>query len=275
MEPENYKDYLNDIIYSTYNNEKIDFIIKVEGWKNLNTNSVEKLGVTVLNKETLKQNIFTIENEESLELKSKLRKILIEAINQKYILKDSVVTIVFDESLTEDYPLGMLVIEVSKVLYRIARFNLTEFMESNLVLEKIIEIAEEIRKEGREGKMIGALFVIGDEEELNPYLSQLILNPFFGYPDEMKDLMNKDLNETIKEYAQMDGAFIISNKGIVRSCGTYINVDTTDVKKYYGWGTKHLAASAVTTVTKSIAVLISESGNTIKIFKGGKLILKY
>jgi len=274
MEPDTDKYFFDDITKSVCKNKKIDYIIKVEGWKNLNTDVVEKLSITVLDKKTLKQNIFTIINDTELILKSKLKKILVEAINQKLISKDSVVTFIFDDSFDPDYPFGVLVLEVSKVLYRIARFNLSEFMQNNSVLEKIIDIAQEIKKEGREGKNIGTLIIIGDEEELTPYLSQLVLNPFYGYPEDMRDILNQDLTETIKEYAQLDGAFIVNNKGIVRSAGTYINVDTNDVKKYYGWGTKHLTASAITSTTKSIAVLVSESGNIIKIFKGGKLVLK-
>jgi DNA integrity scanning protein DisA with diadenylate cyclase activity len=272
---EKYKEILNESIFSVYNHDEIDYIILVEGMSDLDSNELLKHKVTVLDKQVMEKNIFFMENDDKLDLTFKLRRILSEAINHGFIKKNSIVTFLFDTSMSDEYTLGMLVLHVSRILYRIARFNLTEFMKTEQVLEKVLEICDEIKKEGREGKMIGGLFLIGDIEELSPFCCQLVLNPFFGYSDNMKDIINNDLNETIKEYAQLDGAFIISNDGIIQSCGTYIDVDTKDVKKYMGWGTKHLAASAITQKTKAIAVLISESGNKIKVFKEGKLILKY
>jgi DNA integrity scanning protein DisA with diadenylate cyclase activity len=252
-----------------------DHIAKVEGITNINTNKIEKLKIYFTCLENNESNVLEVENDENLETEAKLKNILVGAINLKYLKKDSVVLFVFDKSVSRSFSFGVVVLEVSRVLYRIARFRLTEFMENEKVLEKILEICEEIKEEGREGNHVGALFVIGDEEEISPYMRSLILNPFYGYPENLRDLLNNDLNETIKEYAQLDGAFVINNKGIVLSAGTYINIDTQGVKRYYGWGTKHLAAVAITYRTKSIAVLISESGNVIKLFKGGRLILKY
>jgi len=237
--------------------------------------NVSNFKITVLSKGCHKEKIFYVENKQELNFESKIKEIIIKAIKLNHVKKDSKIILVYDDSISREMTLGTIVLEVSKVLYRIAKFKLSEFMENETVLEKIINIAEEIRNEGREGKKVGALFVIGDEKELNKYIKPLILNPFHGYPEEIRDLFKNDLTETIKEYAQLDGAFIINNKGIIVSAGTYIDIDTSDVKRYYGWGTKHLAAVAITSKTNSIAVLISESGNLIKIFKNGKLILKY
>lgn len=253
----------------------VDHIIKIEGWENLNTKKVEKLGVNIICLADNEKYNFNIDNDENIEVEAKLKQILIDAIDKKYIKKDSIALFMFDKSASRTFNFGMLVLEVSRVLYRIARFRLTEFMENEKVLEKVMEIAEEIRTEGREGQHVGTLFVIGTEEEVSPHLKPLILNPFYGYPEELRDIISNDLNESIKNYAQLDGAFFINTRGIVISAGTYIDVDTTNVKKYYGWGTKHLAAVAITEKTKSIAVLVSESGGLIKLFKNGKLILKY
>lgn len=275
MKDDSFEKLLKNNISTIFKDTKINYIIKIEDLKILNFAEIKKLKVTIYDKETQEKNYFLIENDENLGLKLKIRNILTEAIKLKHIQSDSTVIFTFDKALYNEYTYGIFIIEVSRILYRIAKFKLTEFMEHELVLEKIIEICEEIRKEGREGKMIGTLFVIGDEEELKPYLKPLILNPFYGYPEELRDIINQNLNETIKEFAQLDGAFIISNKGILLSAGTYVNIDTNNVKKYLGWGTKHLTAAAITERTKSIAVVVSQSGNLIKIFKGGKLILKY
>ncbi len=142
------------------------------------------------------------------------------------------------------------------------------------VIDRILTIAEEIRDEGREGRKIGTLFVVGDPEELEQYTKQLILNPFKGYLPEERNILSEELKETVKEFAQLDGAFIISKDGIIISAGTYIDVDTSDVRRYQGWGTRHLAAAAITVKTDSIAVLVSASGGKIKVFKGGKIIMR-
>jgi diadenylate cyclase len=266
---------LNSKIKDLSSTLNIDHIAKIEGKTNLETEKIETLDIMITCLENNITNSLEVENDYNIDTESKLKNILLSAIDLKYLKKDSVVLFIFDKSISSNLSFGILVLEVSKVLYRIARFKLTEFMENEKVLEEVLGICEEIKKEGREGKHIGALFVIGDEEELQPFLRPLILNPFYGYPENLRDLLNNDLRDTIKEYAQLDGAFVINNKGILMSAGTYIDVDTKNVKKYYGWGTKHLAAVAITSQTKSIGVLISESGNVIKLFKNGKLILKY
>ncbi len=272
----NVSNFLEGSLNAIFKNTNIDYIIKITKLRelNLHISDDEKLLITIIRKKDNKKFSFKIEND-NIDYSIKLKNIIIKAVDLKYVEKDSSVVFIFDKTINADYSLGIIVLEVSRVLYRIGRFKLTEFMENEAVLEKVIQIAEEIRKEGREGKTIGTLFVIGEESELAPYMKPLVLNPFYGYPENLRDILVSDLNETIKEYAQLDGAFVISNKGIVISAGTYIDVNTEGIKKYLGWGTKHLAAVAITEKTKSIAVLVSESGNVIKLFKNGKLILKY
>src|SRR5262245_55359948 len=59
------------------------------------------------------------------------------------------------------------------------------------ILESLIELAVEIAREGREGRRIGTLFTLGDEQTV--------------------------LRGTVKELAQLDGAFLVSREGIVLS----------------------------------------------------------
>ncbi|MFW5704272.1 MAG: DNA integrity scanning protein DisA nucleotide-binding domain protein [Nanoarchaeota archaeon] len=261
-------------LYRELNADNI-LIVEAQVQKNFEENNVpETLRINVLRKGQEKGENFVLPNPENLQFSDKIKEILIEAIKLKLILQEAKVVFIFDRSCMFDFHLGMLVVEVSRVLYRIGKFDLGEHMEDDTVITKVIDLAEQIRDEGREGKKVGTLFVIGDEEELKPYLKSLILNPFFGYPENLRNVLQSDLSETIKNYAQLDGAFILSNDGTVLSCGTYLNVDTTGVKSFDGWGTRHLAAVAITAKTKAVAVLVSESGGLVKVFKNGKLILK-
>ena len=108
-------------------------------------------------------------------------------------------------SITVEVPLES--VKISSIARKLKGFD-------PRVVERVIEIAEEIREEGREGKKIGTLFVIGDPNELALYTKQLILNPFKGYLPEERNILNEELKETIKEFAQLDGAFIIGKDGL-------------------------------------------------------------
>jgi DNA integrity scanning protein DisA with diadenylate cyclase activity len=141
------------------------------------------------------------------------------------------------------------------------------------VIERIVDIAAEIGKEGREGKHIGALFVVGDTDRVMPLTRQLILNPFQGYAEDQRSVLDHTLEETIKELAGLDGAFIIRGDGVIESCGTYLKTASQDQFELpRGLGARHHAAAAITAVTDSIAVTVSASTGTVTIFRGGSII---
>ena len=143
------------------------------------------------------------------------------------------------------------------------------------VIERVVNIASELGKEGREGKPIGALFVVGDTEHVMPLTRQLILNPFKGYPEDQRNALDPTLEETIKELAGLDGAFIIRGDGIIESCGTYLKTASQEEFELpRGLGSRHHAAAGITAVTDSIAVTVSESTGTVTIFRGGSIIIE-
>ena len=83
------------------------------------------------------------------------------------------------------------------------------------VMERIIAIATELAVEGREGRPIGTLFVIGDSKRVTAMVKPLVLNPFHGYKEEDRNILNPFMDETIKEFSQMDGCFVIQGDGVV------------------------------------------------------------
>jgi len=91
------------------------------------------------------------------------------------------------------------------------------------VLETVLNIALELSGEGREGKAIGATFVIGDNEKVMKLSRPLIMNPFKGYPEEARNILDEDVHETIKEFALLDGAFVIREDGVVMSAGVHLD----------------------------------------------------
>lgn len=141
------------------------------------------------------------------------------------------------------------------------------------VLERVINIAAELGSEGREGKPVGGMFIIGDAEHVAPLTRQLILNPFRGYPEEDRNILDPQLEETVKELATIDGAFVIRGDGVIESAGTYLKAATqADAELPSGLGARHQAAAAITNLTDCVAVTLSESTGTVSVFRGGRIV---
>jgi DNA integrity scanning protein DisA with diadenylate cyclase activity len=141
------------------------------------------------------------------------------------------------------------------------------------VLERIIEIAAELGSEGREGKPVGTIFVLGDVERTMALSRQMTLNPFRGYPEEERNVLSPSLEETIKEFAAIDGAFLVRGDGVIESCGAFLKMTSQqEFDLPQGLGTRHHAAAAVTAVTEAIAVTVSESTGTVTVFRKGRPI---
>ena len=141
------------------------------------------------------------------------------------------------------------------------------------VIESVLSISKELCQEGREGKKIGTTFIIGRRDDVVKHTRQLIINPFTGYADDERSIMDPGLRETIKEFSQLDGAFVIDNDGTIITAGAYITANTDNIEIPNGFGTRHRSAAAITKETDAIAVVISES-NSIRVLKDGKIIMR-
>jgi len=139
--------------------------------------------------------------------------------------------------------------------------------------ERLIEIALCLAVEGREGRPIGTIFVLGEPALLAPYLRQLILNPCSGHPPHERDIHNPSFMETLREFAALDGAFVISHTGTVESAGTYLDAPTYIGTLQRGYGARHAAAAAITMATRCFAIVISESSGTVTVFYEGRVTL--
>jgi diadenylate cyclase len=139
------------------------------------------------------------------------------------------------------------------------------------VLEETVSLAVEIAREGREGRKIGTLFVVGDSGEVMKRSKPLILDPLHGHPDESKQIANPDVRETIKELAQLDGAFLISNAGVVLSAARYIDAASDSLDLPLGLGSRHMAGASISRQTRAVAVVVSES-SMVRMFDDGELV---
>jgi diadenylate cyclase len=139
------------------------------------------------------------------------------------------------------------------------------------ILESLIELAVEIAREGREGRRIGTLFTLGDEQAVLTRSRTLILNPLEGHPENTRHVSDPNLRGTIKELAQLDGAFVVSSSGVFVAACRYLDAAASPIELPLGLGSRHIAAAHITSVTRAVGVVVSESA-VVRLFCHGGLI---
>lgn len=158
-------------------------------------------------------------------------------------------------------------------VYRISETEstLAEMVESDPVLTAAVDVATELGGGGYHGAPVGTAFVIGDGKRVFRRSRQLGINPFKGHPSvNVTDEKKRDI---IKPYAFLDGAFILDAKGNLLAAGRYLEAKA-EVDIPSGLGTRHMAVAAMTSETKAKGVTVSGTDGTIRIFEGGKLLVK-
>lgn len=137
--------------------------------------------------------------------------------------------------------------------------------------EHVLKLAVEIAREGREGRKIGTIFTIGDSERVLECSRPIILDPLEGHPDAAKRIDGADMRETVKELAQLDGGFVVSDDGVVISAARYFNSSTKDVDVPIGLGARHIAGASISQQTDTVAIVVSQSA-VVRIFDNGSLV---
>jgi diadenylate cyclase len=138
-----------------------------------------------------------------------------------------------------------------------------------VTLEK--PLLSEIAREGREGRRIGTLFTLGDADAVLARSRSLILDPLLGHRESARHIRNPNLRGTIKELAQLDGGFIISQVGIVLSACRYLDAVAAHVDVPLWLGSRHLAVANESAATKAVGIVVSES-SVVRIFCHGQLV---
>jgi DNA integrity scanning protein DisA with diadenylate cyclase activity len=140
------------------------------------------------------------------------------------------------------------------------------------VLERVIAIAMELGVEGREGKPVGCLFVVGDSARVEKLTKPLVLNPFYGYKEEDRNILNPFMDETVKEFSSIDGAFVIRGDGVVASAGSLLQAADHDHVLPSGLGSRHAAAAAVSVATDCVSIVVSSSTGQVTLFRRGVML---
>ncbi|MEA2697651.1 MAG: diadenylate cyclase [Myxococcales bacterium] len=143
------------------------------------------------------------------------------------------------------------------------------------VMDALLDLAVSIGVEGWEGRPVGALFVVGDSNTVMEKSRQLTLNPFQGYSEDEKNIMNPDVRHSLHAFAVLDGAFVVREDGVVVAAGRYLNFDEDkDVDVPLGLGARHMAAAGISRDSEAIAIVVSQTSGSVRVFRHGRAALE-
>ena len=143
------------------------------------------------------------------------------------------------------------------------------------VFNVILTLALELSIEGKEGrKPVGTIFVLGRHEEVLKFSHPMVINPFQGYPEEDRNILDPRLKETLKEFSSIDGAFIVREDGVILAAGRHLDAAAENIEIPLGLGSRHRAAAGITSLTGALAIVVSGGTGGVRIFHHGKIFME-
>jgi DNA integrity scanning protein DisA with diadenylate cyclase activity len=172
---------------------------------------------------------------------------------------------------------NLLILEFGTEFEMIASSDLPVISEIVMpeVFDALLTLALEISIEGKEGrKPVGTIFVLGKHEDVLKFSHPMVINPFQGYPEEERNILDPRLKETIKEFSSIDGAFILREDGVILAAGRHLDASGENIEIPLGLGSRHRAAAGITSLTDALAIVISEETGGVRIFHHGKIFME-
>ena len=200
---------------------------------------------------------------------------LIEAVANDQLKAGARVVVAYSgfEAETLD---SITVVRLGEHLERLTSSDLRA-LETSVPLETlkaVVDVAVEIGREGREGKAVGSLIVVGDARNVLARTRALGFDPFKGYRRKERNVRDGRVREAIKEIAQMDGAFVVARDGTVEAACRIVDAPNAGLVLPKGLGTRHWAAAAITKATGALAVVVSQSTGAVRLFQDGEILLR-
>jgi DNA integrity scanning protein DisA with diadenylate cyclase activity len=172
---------------------------------------------------------------------------------------------------------NLLVLEFGKEFEIISSSDLPVISEIAMpeVFDALLTLALQLSSEGKEGrKPVGTIFVLGKHEEVLKFSHPMVINPFQGYPEEERNILDYRLKGTIKEFSSIDGAFIFREDGVILAAGRHLDASGENIEIPLGLGSRHRAAAGITSLTDAMAIVISEETGGVRIFHHGKIFME-
>jgi len=213
-----------------------------------------------------------------LPVRDRLSMALLEAVAAEQLRFGAHVVALYNGIEVEDRPDqidSMSLIHLDEHLERLSARELRR-LHTKVPLETlkaVVDLATEIGREGREGKPIGTMFVVGDHRKVLARSRPIGFDPVRGYSRKERNLRDRWVRESVKEIAKLDGAIIVNKDGTIEAAARFIEVKTEGVNLGKGLGARHWTAAAISKVTNAIAVTVSESTGVVRIFQDGEIVL--
>jgi DNA integrity scanning protein DisA with diadenylate cyclase activity len=187
----------------------------------------------------------------------KLSQALLEAVADEILVPGARVVALYSgfEARTID---SISVIDLGDHLGRLTVRDLQQ-LETRVpldTLQTVVNLALEIGREGREGKPVGTMFVVGDTQKVRKMSRSASFDPVKGYSRKERNLKSARVREGIEAAAQ------------------YLDASAANITLSKGLGARHWAAAAISRATKAVAVAVSESNGTVRIFQNGEVVLR-
>ncbi len=215
-----------------------------------------------------------LENPEAI-IHDRLTQAILDGVAAEYLRPGANVVAVYSGFSVDQFD-SISVVQLTKHLGRLTARDLQK-LETKVpldTLKRVVEVAVEIGREGREGKPVGTMIIVGDHRRVLEQSQPVGFDPMKGYPRRERNLKDSRVVEGIKEIAQLDGAFVIAADGTVESCCRIIDTAPVELTMTTGLGSRHYAGAAISKNTEAIAVIVSESSGTVRIFQNGEVVLR-
>jgi DNA integrity scanning protein DisA with diadenylate cyclase activity len=204
---------------------------------------------------------------------------LLEAVRSEHLRHGAVVAALYNGiDAGDDRPEhidSLSIIHLGEHLERLTAKDLRN-LDTQVPLETlraVVDLATEIGREGREGHPVGTMFVVGDTRKVLTMCHPINFNPFRGYSRAERDIRDPRVREQIKDIAQLEGALVIRRDGVAVAACMYVNAPAEGITLSKGLGTRHWAAAAVSRKTKAVAVAVSQSSGSVRLFQNGEVVL--
>ncbi len=142
------------------------------------------------------------------------------------------------------------------------------------VFHRVLSLSLDLGQHGREGRRVGSLLVVGDAKHVLEQSEQMILNPFKGYSERERNILDEAMTETVKEFSSLDGAFIIRGNGVIETAGARLKAGISEGLPS-GLGARHAAAAGITANTRSIAFTVSHSDGVVRVWRVGRMVTSF